>query len=98
MLSGIGPASELATHGIPLVADLPGVGGNLMDHPAIGHIFHSNNSGLEDLPGTFSVLPHLAQWLSTGAGMLTASAAEVAAFIRYEPTPEDLAHGFQRNS
>lgn len=31
-LSGIGPAAELARFGIPLVADLPGVGTNLQDH------------------------------------------------------------------
>ena len=30
-LSGIGPAAELASFGIPLVKDLPGVGTNLQD-------------------------------------------------------------------
>ncbi|KAH8888807.1 GMC oxidoreductase-like protein [Thozetella sp. PMI_491] len=30
--SGIGPASVLKAHGIPLVLDLPGVGSNLQDH------------------------------------------------------------------
>ena len=32
MLSGIGPAEELARHGIAVRADLPGVGANLQDH------------------------------------------------------------------
>ncbi|MEM7731975.1 MAG: choline dehydrogenase [Pseudomonadota bacterium] len=32
MLSGIGPAKHLAEHGIEVVADRPGVGGNLQDH------------------------------------------------------------------
>lgn len=32
MLSGIGPASHLAEHGIDVVADRPGVGQNLQDH------------------------------------------------------------------
>ncbi|MEO1721686.1 MAG: choline dehydrogenase [Pseudomonadota bacterium] len=32
MLSGIGPAAHLAEHGIPVVADRPGVGDNLQDH------------------------------------------------------------------
>ncbi|MFO7772076.1 MAG: choline dehydrogenase [Roseovarius gahaiensis] len=32
MLSGIGPAAHLADHGIDVVADRPGVGGNLQDH------------------------------------------------------------------
>ncbi len=35
MRSGIGPAAELARHGIDLVADAPGVGRNLCDHPAL---------------------------------------------------------------
>jgi choline dehydrogenase-like flavoprotein len=33
MLSGIGPAGQLRTLGIDVVADLPGVGDNLQDHP-----------------------------------------------------------------
>ena len=32
MISGLGPAAALARHDIPVVADLPGVGGNLQDH------------------------------------------------------------------
>jgi choline dehydrogenase len=32
--SGIGPAGDLRALGIPVVADLPGVGANLHDHPA----------------------------------------------------------------
>ncbi|HEX4831783.1 MAG TPA: GMC family oxidoreductase N-terminal domain-containing protein [Trebonia sp.] len=35
MLSGVGPAGHLAGHGLPVVADLPGVGANLHDHPMI---------------------------------------------------------------
>lgn len=34
-LSGVGPATELQSHGIPVVHDLPGVGENLQDHPDI---------------------------------------------------------------
>jgi choline dehydrogenase-like flavoprotein len=33
MLSGIGPVSALLPHGIAVIADLPGVGENLHDHP-----------------------------------------------------------------
>jgi choline dehydrogenase len=36
MLSGIGPAQELKTHGLPVVADLAGVGRNLQDHMLFG--------------------------------------------------------------
>ncbi len=33
LLSGVGPAEELATAGVTVVHNLPGVGRNLMDHP-----------------------------------------------------------------
>ena len=32
MLSGIGPGAHLAEQGLPVIADRPGVGGNLQDH------------------------------------------------------------------
>ena len=35
MLSGVGPAEELRSLGIPVVRDLPGVGKNLRDHPLV---------------------------------------------------------------
>ncbi|MCY0389111.1 GMC family oxidoreductase N-terminal domain-containing protein [Robbsia sp. Bb-Pol-6] len=35
MRSGIGPAKDLAALGIDVIADRPGVGGNLMEHPSI---------------------------------------------------------------
>jgi 5-(hydroxymethyl)furfural/furfural oxidase len=35
MLSGIGPGAHLRQHGIDVLLDRPGVGSNLMDHPAI---------------------------------------------------------------
>jgi choline dehydrogenase len=33
--SGIGPAADLRALGLPVVADLPGVGANLVDHPLV---------------------------------------------------------------
>lgn len=36
LLSGIGPAAELATWGIPVIQDLPGVGKDLQDHMLLG--------------------------------------------------------------
>jgi choline dehydrogenase len=33
--SGIGPATQLRELGLPVVADLPGVGANLVDHPLV---------------------------------------------------------------
>ncbi|KAF7593209.1 hypothetical protein BBP40_011839 [Aspergillus hancockii] len=39
MLSGIGPASQLNNHGIPVIRDLPAVGQNLKDHCHIPLVF-----------------------------------------------------------
>src|SRR5207248_11599055 len=35
LLSGVGPAEQLTRLGIPVVADLPGDGKNLRDHPLV---------------------------------------------------------------
>ncbi len=35
MRSGLGPARQLEAHGIDVLADVPGVGANLRDHPAL---------------------------------------------------------------
>jgi choline dehydrogenase len=42
MLSGIGPADHLRSHGIPVIADLPGVGQNLQDHLQLPVVYRSN--------------------------------------------------------
>jgi len=39
MLSGVGPAEHLQSHGIPVAQDLPGVGQNLQDHIEISFIY-----------------------------------------------------------
>lgn len=39
-LSGIGPTADLRAAGIPVVVDLPGVGGNLQDHPTMRVTLH----------------------------------------------------------
>ncbi len=41
LLSGIGPAADLAEHGIDVVSDLPGVGQNLQDHVQLPVIYRS---------------------------------------------------------
>ncbi|MEU8465134.1 GMC oxidoreductase [Streptomyces sp. NPDC029003] len=41
MLSGLGPAGHLGEHGIDVVADLPGVGSHLQDHPLAGVVYEA---------------------------------------------------------
>ncbi|KAI5859366.1 putative GMC oxidoreductase [Durotheca rogersii] len=48
MLSGIGPAAELAKFGITVVVDSPHVGENLLDHPILPHVFRlADGNGLD---------------------------------------------------
>src|SRR3712207_7357603 len=37
-----GPAEQLRQHGIPVLADLPGVGENLIDHPEVPIVSMAN--------------------------------------------------------
>ena len=48
MLSGVGPADQLASLGIPVVHNLPGVGQNLRDHPLVALQFAVKPEYLED--------------------------------------------------
>ncbi|OGE55137.1 hypothetical protein PENARI_c005G05441 [Penicillium arizonense] len=49
MLSGIGPAAELAKHGINLVVDSPHVGQHLLDHPIVPFVLQIKDGyGLDD--------------------------------------------------
>ncbi|MEU1666743.1 GMC family oxidoreductase [Streptomyces sparsogenes] len=47
--SGIGAANELAPLGIHCVADLPGVGRHLLDHPCVQRDFHGRKGLLDEL-------------------------------------------------
>jgi choline dehydrogenase len=44
MLSGLGPAAQLAQHGLAVVRDLPGVGANLQDHMLLGVGFEATQT------------------------------------------------------
>ncbi len=48
MLSGVGPADHLKTHGIAVVADVAGVGGNFQDHLKLSIRWN----GTTELPGS----------------------------------------------
>lgn len=83
MLSGIGPAAHLAEHGIPVLADRPGVGANLQDHLEIYMQFAARH------PVTLFKYWNLwgkaligAQWLFTRKGLGASNQFESCAFIR----------------
>jgi choline dehydrogenase len=69
MLSGIGPAEELAKHDIPVLHDLPGVGRNLSEHPRVPvhYTLQRPVSFLNQLRAD-KVALSVAQWWLTGKG------------------------------
>jgi choline dehydrogenase len=79
MLSGIGPADHLQSHGIDVVHDQPQVGASLRDHPmAIGLWEASGKDSLfaAEKPG------QLVKLLLQRRGMLTSNIGEAAAMVR----------------
>jgi choline dehydrogenase-like flavoprotein len=79
LLSGIGPAEELAAAGVTSRHDLHGVGRNLQDHPFVTMIWEVSDR--QTLYGADRPKP-LAEWLLRRSGPLTSTVAEVVAFVR----------------
>ncbi len=87
LLSGIGPAAELAGHGIPVVHDLPGVGANLQDHQDVMMCFRSRDSTLYGF--SWRALPWMIaspfRYLFQRKGPLTTTTVEAGGFLRSGP-------------
>ena len=83
LLSGIGPAAQLAEHGIPIVADRAGVGQNLQDHMEL-YIQQASTQPitLYKYWNLFGKALIGAQWLFFKNGLGASNQFESAAFIR----------------
>ncbi|MBN8186104.1 GMC family oxidoreductase N-terminal domain-containing protein [Salipiger thiooxidans] len=81
--AGIGPAALLRPLGIPLRADLPGVGENLHDHLEV-KVKHRMTEPLSlwDHARFPNALKVGAEWLLTGKGVGTQQGLEAGAFLR----------------
>jgi choline dehydrogenase len=80
MLSGLGPAAELEALGIRVLADLPGVGGNLQDHLDYCTLVKSRQPVSYDFNKLQEALVGLRYFLThTGPG--TSNIAESGAFL-----------------
>ncbi|HEY3878289.1 MAG TPA: GMC family oxidoreductase N-terminal domain-containing protein [Trebonia sp.] len=82
MLSGIGPADHLREHGIYVIADMPAVGANLIDTPAVPVLW--STPGVKSLRES-SGNRGLARWRLTHRGPLTSNLAESGGFARSDP-------------
>jgi choline dehydrogenase len=86
-LSGVGPGELLQQHGIPVVADLPGVGENLQDHYVIGMQYRLKPEvvSVNELSKGARMLGETIKYLFQRKGLLTLSAAHIAAFCKSRP-------------
>jgi len=81
LLSGIGPADELRTRGVTVVADVPGVGKNLQDH-LIAPLTFRETGGMTRHVNPLNLLAWWAQYAARGTGPLTSNTAESGGFVR----------------
>jgi choline dehydrogenase len=82
MLSGIGPAEQLREHGIAVLADSPGVGANLSDHPIVTAMWSTPKvRGLAERAGPRNLL----RWQLLHSGPMTTNVAEAGGFSRTDP-------------
>jgi choline dehydrogenase len=89
-LSGIGPASLLQKHGVPVVHDLPGVGENLQDHLQIRAVFKVNgvttlNTLANSLWGKMKIGLEYAMYRT---GPMSMAPSQLGAFTRSSPEHE----------
>lgn len=84
MLSGIGPAAHLKSHGIKATVDLP-VGQNLQDHLAMWIMWSrpENTSPFRDLLRADRISAAFVRAYLTGTGPATIPPSGLAAFTRY---------------
>jgi choline dehydrogenase len=86
-LSGVGPVGLLSGHGIETAVDLPGVGENLQDHYVITMTWRLKAGvvSVNELTRGGRFLGETMKYLFQRKGLLTLSAAHIAAFCKSRP-------------
>jgi choline dehydrogenase len=86
-LSGVGPGALLAAHGIEAVAESPGVGGNLQDHYVIAMTWRLKAGvvSVNELTKGARFVGETLKYVFQRKGLLTLSAAHIAAFCKSRP-------------
>jgi choline dehydrogenase len=89
-LSGIGPASLLQQHGIPVVVDAPGVGENLQDHLQLRMAFRVQ--GVKTLNtmanNWFGKMKIGMEYAVSRSGPMSMAPSQLGAFTRSDPSQE----------
>jgi choline dehydrogenase len=87
--SGLGPRSELERSGIDVVADLPGVGADLDDHPGLAVICQARHPELIDTDAP--IIQTVLRWTASGSRHRNDLFAETASFARMSGRPPSFA-------
>ncbi|NNE80282.1 MAG: choline dehydrogenase [Silicimonas sp.] len=89
MVSGIGAADDLQSHGIDVVADLPGVGKNLQDHLQARPIYKTTLSTINtEINNLFKQGLIALHYAATRTGPMTMAASLGTAFLKTRPDLE----------
>jgi len=88
MLSGVGPGAHLKEHGIEVLHDLPGVGGNLQDHVDYIHAYRSPSRDAFGISaaGSVRLLRAMGLYRRERRGLMTTNYAEAGGFWKSDPT------------
>ena len=89
LLSGVGPAAQVAELGITPVLDLPGVGRNLQDHVGAYLNYLVDQPTYNSEQGLHRQAWHGLNWLLFGRGPGTTPGALAMAFVRSSPEVRD---------
>jgi choline dehydrogenase len=85
MLSGIGDANDLQSHGIQVAVHSPGVGQNMMEHPLVRPTFRVKRPSYSPSEGLLQKIGFLTKFLIHGQGPI-ATVTEAQAFLRTTPS------------
>jgi choline dehydrogenase len=97
MLSGIGPRAELEQHGIDVIHDLPGVGGNLQEH--VDMVIATRSKVADTVALTARrVVAELIRYGSGRAGIISQPFVASGGFIKSSPDLETPDIQLQANS
>jgi choline dehydrogenase len=90
MLSGVGPAQHLVDNGIAVIADRPGVGGNLQDHLQLRLIFKVEGITTlnERFHSSLGLARMLAEYVLFRRGPLTMAPSQLGLFTRSDVKQE----------
>jgi len=87
--SGIGDPAHLAALGIPLVADLPGIGRNLQDHYMVSLVYRVTGlTTLNEMTRGWRLWREVVRYGLFRRGLLTLSASQINAFLPTRDNPE----------